>query len=226
MSQEKCKLRYQFFLSTALFRKVVNVVSERVLNCLWLEQEKRLAERNSRFNSIRKVLNAELNESQPRYFREADHATLKRSRPRIEDFIPWGTFSLSGEMKSECIRIYAVQSQCGDQGSTPSELRVFFERKERFAWKLKSKYIRIYVVRKVNVAINPFRAAFFLRARNAYVARRFKKNGPPLNQFVNLRDLHCFLCSPIDLHLQKNCLLSLSSKKKKGKFLMKIMRKR
>ena len=38
-----------------------------------------------------------------------------------------------------------------------------------------------------------------------------------LNQFVNLRDLHCFLCSPIDLNLQKNRPLPLSSKKKKKK---------
>ena len=37
----------------------------------------------------------------------------------------------------------------------------FFERKEHFAWKL--------IVQKVNVAINPFRATFFLRARNAYI---------------------------------------------------------
>ena len=44
--------------------------------------------------------------------------------------------------------------------STSSELR-FLERMERFAWKLKSECIRIYIVQKVNVAINPFRSAFF-----------------------------------------------------------------
>ena len=42
---------------------------------------------------------------------------------------------------------------------------------------MKSDCIRIYIVRKVlNVAINPFRAAFFfLRARNTYVVRKLKK---------------------------------------------------
>ena len=66
----------------------------------------------------------------------------------------------SGEMKSECIRIYYLESQCGDQ---PLQSCGFWE--EHFTWKLKkieyvsfsevmkSECIRIYIVWKVlNVA--------------------------------------------------------------------------
>ena len=47
--------------------------------------------------------------------------------------------------------------------STPSELCVcfFFEKKECFAWKLNSECIWIYIIWKVNAAINLFRAVFF-----------------------------------------------------------------
>ena len=60
---------------------------------------------------------------------------------------------------------HCPESQCGDQ---PLQSCVFFERKEPFALKLKSECIRIYIVRKVNVAINPFRAAFFFERKERF----------------------------------------------------------
>ena len=87
-------------------------------------------------------------------------------------------------MKTECIRIYCLESQHGDQPL--QSCGFFFERKELFAPKLKkivyvslsgemrSKCIRIYVVRKVNVAINPFRAVVFFERKELF-ARKLKK---------------------------------------------------
>ena len=51
--------------------------------------------------------------------------------------------------------------------STPSELRLFLRGRNSSHREMKTDCIRIYIARKVNVAINPFRAAFFLRVSNS-----------------------------------------------------------
>ena len=98
---------------------------------------------------------------------------------------------LAWKLKSKCIQIYCPESQLGDQ---PLQSYVFFweegmlclEIEERmqskqqllaqklkkiayvwFSGEMKSECIRIYVVGKINMAINSFRAAFILRGRNA-----------------------------------------------------------
>ena len=122
----------------------------------------------------------------PRDFEErtADQATSKRGWPWIEeDCVLWGMFSLSGEMKSECI------------------------------W--------IYIVRKINVAINPFRVAGFdrnhIEKMNWYWEKTCSKGHAKPNR-VN-REFHILIFKSTT----HPCQWNLQKKKKNGAPFPSIM---